>query len=568
MAGKPPNPKRPTPSNPVKPPAVPSPAAVRFLEFLGHHCRALAVALMVIASVRIASTYSVFSHTSDEPAHIACGIEWLANGVYTWEPQHPPLARVAVSIGPYLVGARPQNTPRVDIYSMTAEGVAILFHGNNYDRIVTLARLGELPFFWVACAAVYFWGKRYFGAATGVVALFLFSFLPPVLAHAGLATTDMALTAFLGAAFLSCLIWIAQPSLRNGAVFGACIGLAMLSKFSTLAYFPAAIAVAAVWFYAVERPKLSGIVAGVRARLPSFGLAVLVACLLIWAMYRFSFGPTAFGISLPAPELYAGIRQVMDHNAEGHPSYLLGHVMRNGVWYYFPLLLAIKTPIGFLALLCVGAAIAAGKWGRARLAWLPLAYSTGILLVALFSHINIGVRHVLPIYTGFALLAAIGFVRLLQSAQNVNWLPAGAGLMILWFAGASLLCHPDYLPYFNEFAGGHPENIVVDSDLDWGQDMKRLAAKLNQAGANGVAMLPFLRELPQGAFGLPPMQTRIDALNPLPGWNAVSLTIWKEDRLGLMRHPEYSPWPDRVTAPGERIGKGILLWYFPPARQP
>jgi len=562
MAGKPQANQRRAPAtqNAVKAVDVPPSAILQFLE---RHSRALALALILLASARIVSTYGVFSHTSDEPAHVACGIEWLANGVYTWEPQHPPLARVAVALGPYLIGARPANTPRVDIYSMTTEGVAILFRGNHYDETVTLARLGVLPFFWIACLVVYWWGLRYYGAAVAVVALFLFSFVPPVLAHAGLATTDMPLTAFLSAAFLSGAIWISRPSWRNGALFGACTGLAMISKFSTLVYFPAAIAAALVCFYLIERPRLSDLVAAARRALPSFGLAVFTACVLIWAIYRFSFGPTSFGIRLPAPELYAGVQQVMKHNAEGHPSYLLGQIMRNGVWYYFPLLLSIKTPIGFLLLLGFGLTLALRKFGRDRQAWLSLAYSAGILLVALFSHINIGVRHVLPIYTGFALLTAIGIVYLLEAARNMKWITAAVGIPILWFAGASLLCHPDYLPYFNEFAGDHPENIVVDSDLDWGQDMKRLAKRLNQAHADSVAMIPFLRELPQGAFGLPPMQTRIDALNPFPGWNAVSLTLLKENRLGLSKHPEYTPWPDRVTAPGERVGKGILLWYFP-----
>jgi hypothetical protein len=180
------------------------------------------------------------------------------------------------------------------------------------------------------------------------------------------------------------------------------------------------------------------------------------------------------------------------------------------------------------------------------------------------SHINIGVRHVLPIYMGLSLLAAVATIRLLDAAQRDRRMGAVLAVTLLWFAAASVLCHPDYLPYFNEFAGSHPEKIAVDSDLDWGQDMKRLAIRLREAGAAQVSMLPFLRELPQGAFGLPPMQTRIDALNPMPGWNAVSLTILKEQRMGLISHPGYIPWPERISEPGEPVGKGILLWYFPP----
>src|SRR5580704_8115777 len=137
MAGKPQANQRRAPASPSAVPTVdvrPSP----ILQFLERHSRVLALALILIASVRIISTYSVFSHTSDEPAHVACGIEWLANGVYTWEPQHPPLARVAGALGPYLIGARPQDTPRVDFTSMTREGVAILFQGSRYDLTVTL----------------------------------------------------------------------------------------------------------------------------------------------------------------------------------------------------------------------------------------------------------------------------------------------------------------------------------------------------------------------------------------------------------------------------------------------
>src|ERR1051326_3160262 len=223
--------------------------------FLERHARALAFALVILATVRIVATYTVFNHTFDEPAHIACGTEWLADHVYKWEDQHPPLSRVAVSLGPYLMGARPQGTPRINIYAMSHEGVDILYAGHHYDLWLALARLGNLPFFWVACLVIYQWGKR-FGTAVGVASLFVFSFLPPVLAHAALATTDMALTAFLGAAFLTGLIWIEKPSITHAVWFGIAMALAFLSKFSTLVYFPAAAVFVFAWYYFARRPKL------------------------------------------------------------------------------------------------------------------------------------------------------------------------------------------------------------------------------------------------------------------------------------------------------------------------
>src|ERR1041384_1794254 len=113
-------------------PATPQPTGPDIPAWLAKRAHILAIALVVLATVRIVATYTVFNHTFDEPAHIACGTEWLADGVYKWEDQHPPLSRVAVSLGPFFMGARPPRTPRVDIYAMSREGAAILYSGHRY----------------------------------------------------------------------------------------------------------------------------------------------------------------------------------------------------------------------------------------------------------------------------------------------------------------------------------------------------------------------------------------------------------------------------------------------------
>src|SRR5664279_233441 len=81
----------------------------------------LGVALLIsIAILRIVSTYHVFNHTIDEPAHVACGMQWLQNHVYTYESLHPPIARVSVALLPYLAGLRGTGAP-----SMWQEGLLI-----------------------------------------------------------------------------------------------------------------------------------------------------------------------------------------------------------------------------------------------------------------------------------------------------------------------------------------------------------------------------------------------------------------------------------------------------------
>jgi len=547
----------------IKPAEAATPPAPPTIAFLERHARSAVLVLILIASVRIVSTYTVFNHTSDEPNHIACGMEWLDKGTYTYEAQHPPLARVAAALGPYLLGIRSQGSPKPNTLAVPREGTKILYRDRHYDLALALARLGILPFFWIACLAVYWWGKRYFGATVAVVAVFLFSFLPPVLAHAGLATTDMALTAFLGAALVSALAWLEQPSPLGGALFGVCTALAVLSKFSVVAFLPASLAVALIWFLCAERPTPIWLAAAVKRRLPSFGLAVLVGLLVIWAGYRFSFGAPDFtSLRLPAREVFSGIRAVMRHNATGHPTYLLGERNITGFWYFYPLVLAVKTPLAFLFLLGYGVALALRKPSPYRRAWIPVSFAAGILLVGLESHINIGVRHILPIYLGFSLLAAIAALRLLELSRGRQWMRIGLALLVAWFAGSSLLAHPDYLPYFNELAGSQPEKIVVDSDLDWGQDMKRLAKRLHQAGARELTFNQlFIADL-EHEHGFPPIR-EMDLANPSPGWNAVSLTYLKWARLGLWNtYPQLRLWPEYVK-PTERVGKGVLLWYFP-----
>jgi hypothetical protein len=561
--------------NPAQP-VAPQKPRLEILPFLERHSRVLIAALMLLGTIRIVATYSVFSHTFDEPAHLACGMEWLDKGVYRWEPQHPPLARVAAALGPYLAGVRSQNTPNRDIYSMTFEGLAILFSGQGrsgrgYDVTLALARVGVLPFFWLGCLVVYAWASRYATKATAVIAVFLFSFLPPILAHAGLATTDMACTVFLAAAFLAATVWMEEPTLRTGALFGLAAGLAIVSKFSTLPYFAAAAAIALIWHYFAGRWKLAAAVDQVRRRLPSLALAAAVAFLVVWATYRFSFGKVFFAnLSLPFPELYAGIRDVLRHNAEGHPGYLLGTQSNHGFWYFYLVDLAVKTPLALIVLFAVGLSPSLGKDSKFLRPWLPLAFCAGILAVAMFSRINIGIRHVLPLYTGFALVAAVGAVRLLELAAVRRWAGWLALLLFGWYGASSLWSHPDYLPYFNELAGSHPENIVVDSDLDWGQDMKRLAARLHEVGAPEVYFLPMdTVAAERGDFekglGFPHVISEINVMAPSVGWNAVSLTCLKQRRLGLRdRRLDLQPWPDRVIDSGELIGKSVRLWYFPP----
>jgi hypothetical protein len=292
-----------------------------------------------------------------------------------------------------------------------------------------------------------------------------------------------------------------------------------------------------------------------KARLLPMAFAAVIACLIIWAGYRFSFD------KVPAPQLWAGIQEVRHHNAQGNPSYLLGSYNETGWWCYYEVALAVKTPLALLALAGVGAWLCWKRRLELSAYWIPLAFVIGILAVGAVSRINIGVRHVLPVYLALSVIAGVGAKWLWTSGGKARWVLAG---LLLWMIGSSALSHPDYLAYFNELGGDRPEKIIVDSDLDWGQDMKRLSARLREVGATEVAFNPLIVAHLEAVHGFPPINP-IDPEQPSPGWNAVSLTVLKLNQLNVPGHPEIRPWPELVPQQ-ERVGKGVLLYYFPPKR--
>ena len=535
------------------------PLSERLESLLAQRAAAIVVALILIASVRIAFTYTVFNHTSDEPAHIACGLQWLDQGIYHYEHQHPPLTRVMVALGPYLAGARSNRQE-----DMTLEGDSILYGGDHYDLRLALSRAGNLPFFWLACWMVFLWGRRILDTAGGVLSVLIFTMTPTVLGHAGLSTTDIGVTACFAAATYASVRFLEQPDLERTAWLGLAMGLMVITKFSALAFYPAsAVAALAYWLYA-NRPNVSKMARLLAARVPWIGLATLLSLLVIWAGYRFSFGKTVWvPFSVPFPELYSGVKEVADHNRTGHHSFLLGTLRTNGWWAYFPILMAVKLPLGLWILAAVGLwrrpARAAGAWPFA----LAVAIPAGILAVAMSARINIGIRHILPAFPFFAIIAAAGTLWLIQESRQRKWALWAAAAATGWLVISSLAAHPDYLAYFNAFAGDEPERVVVDSDLDWGQDIKRLGQRLRDLNAPSVTFTPTIT-ISLAELGFPPHQQN-DADAPAPGWNAVQVTHWKLNRMGLPfrnRRSEIT-WPD-VVKPTERVGRSILLYYVPP----
>ncbi|MBW3564418.1 MAG: hypothetical protein KY459_06800 [Acidobacteria bacterium] len=537
----------------------------------------LTAVLLLAGCAVLVTEWHVFSQIVDEPAHIAAGMELLAAGKYTYDLQHPPLARVLFALGPWLEGV-----PYVEQGWLVEQGNLILYHEDMYRRHLVMARAGNLPFFLLGAIVVALWSWRLYGWWAAPLGTFLFVSLPPVLGHAGVATTDTAAAAMLAAGLLTFDWWLEHPSLGRSIALGVALAGAVLAKLSAVAFLPGAL----LFVFILRRLSRHG-----TARAPQWTIRILAGLvagvLLVWAVFGFSFGvilpadkhqtydsalpegpirttvhAVGENIPVPAPELFRGVLEILVHNRTGHFAYLLGETSWQGWWYYFPVAIGVKTPIPFLLLSLAGLLLLTiearrGRWERLA----PAAAAIAILGVAMTSGINIGVRHVLPIYPLLAITAVLPVAQLKEycGATRRSWGAVASALIALllgWQTWNVARAHPDHLAWFNEIANDHPERWLLDSNLDWGQDLFRLEQVANERGMEtlslsyfGSAVLPW--------HDLPSLTTLHD--HPTTGWVAVSIM----NRLGpgFGRGEPAFEWLDAYEP--ERIGKSILLYHVP-----
>jgi 4-amino-4-deoxy-L-arabinose transferase-like glycosyltransferase len=534
------------------------------------------VAVVVGCVIAIVSTYDRLSQTTDESNHIATGVEWLQDGTYLMWTENPPLARVAVALGPYLSGSRlpdvlePQalrskESVEADCGISYGLGSYLLYETGDYRQQLAFARVGTLPFFILAAVIFWFWLGRKNGLA-GFLSIAAFCTLPAILAHSGLATTDMAFTAMFLVFIWQMVCWLEDSTSTRSIWLGIVLGLAVATKFTALVFIPAAsiaLVAARIWhdwhsagpFWKAWRSRM----------LKAILVIAPIAMLILWGSYRFSvgkiselpqnlcgwvvYGPAASGMHgafanwiadmpLPAPEFFHGVVALLAHNATGHWAYALGDVSQFGFWYFYPLALLVKTPFPFMIFVGAGLVAAAHRY-KERPWWVGGIFGA-ILLILLalsFSQVNIGLRHALAVYG----LAAVGAAAVLAGWIEVLDISKGRivtlSLVVLlgWQVAEAAWSHPSFLTYFNPIARDDPGAYLVDSDLDWGQGVFDLEAFFSTRDADVLYIayfggtrlcehdLPELRALPIG--------------RPIKGWIAVSEFFYREAASFLMVDP-------------------------------
>ena len=510
--------------------------------------------LTVVAIVRVGATHRVFSATVDEPIHLASGYEWF-KGELTTDMTHPPLARILGALPLRLAGLPyPQPT------GMVNRGNQLLYHGDRYVKNLARSRIGNLLLLAVAIVSVAAWARRVFPRGVALAAAALFTMHPLLLGHAGLITTDLAVAATLPLALLALDRYLEVPNAKRAIFLGIAVALGVLSKFSFFVFFPPCVVVMLL----LRRPM--------QFRAVTLLLALGVAFVTAWGGYRFDFRRPADvverggeilewaapaplqplarlmgSIPLPAPTLPLGMAQVKLHEKLGHTAYLLGRESREGWWYYFPVVFFYKSPLPWLMLVAWGAVALL----RDRNGAVFLATGAAILLTAMTTSLNIGARHVLPMVGPLSVCGGYAVVHIWRTARDAFGRTALAALLAWLVLGVGVE-HPDYLAWYNELAQPSPSWFAADSNIDWGQDVLRLARTVEELQIEHLhgAFMNSTRLGEHGihASGLPS--------HKVTGWVAAS-----ENWLRFGEAKGDYDWLS-VYRPVRQVGKTIRLYYI------
>jgi hypothetical protein len=557
---------------------------------------------MLVAIARVVVVDRTMPQGLDEPCHVAAGIKWLDQHDYALDAVHPPLARDAIALPLYLFGERfPKFRAQDTIINSycTELGDAILADGGHYTRNLFLARIGNLAFMCLAAVSVFLWARIEFGTFAGCIAVFLFLSLPSVLAFSSLAYTDLPTMCTQFACLFSFAVWLKKPTAGRTILLGTCAGLALSSKLTSFLFLPLACAAMLLvkFCFSCNRIKEFRTVEAVR-----LVAAVCIALAVLWGSYAFSTGHLrqALEVSptstpsfrnpsgpvgnivqkvvladplIPAPDLVRGVAIAGLMNQHEPESYLLGRTKPGGWWYFFPLALALKTPLPFLILAILGLVytIRLGRQGQWS-ALMPAVAVAGIFIATLFVTLRVGTRHVLVVLPLLSLLAGCGALYLWQiPGTKPAWGRLALCLLLAWHTVASIRAQSDFLAYFNELAPADlSEALVKGCDLDCGQDVFRLSRELRARGVTRVGM-GIWTSADLAGIDFPPLYI-LQPHKPVTGWVAVSVRALKTGKFVFCMNGHILPdeiYPDDTLAwleqyrPVAHVGNTILLYDIP-----
>jgi hypothetical protein len=465
------------------------------------------------------------SAACDEFEHLISGYAFLRQidlyGVFTDNVgsfvEAPPLIKSMAAVPLLFMRV---ELPQKSLTEVPPLATNYFYHSkNDPDRLLFWGRLPMLLLFGLLALLIKTWAGQLYGAPAGHFAFLLALFSAPLMASGRYVMIDLGIALFYALSIYTFLKCLPRPSVGRLMIAGITFGLAQVAKFSAVGLFPTFLAIAAVYYFR-DPENQTGLEQRrhyARHLLKILVIVWLLGGVVITAVYSvqtWKLSPDSHAalnqkylgdlsiawpaeivtkitaVSKPLGYYALGLAIVNKHNVRGHPSYLFGHVAKSQGWRYFPVVFLLKTQLPLIILLC----LTPFSQGRKKASWQGQMLLLAALLYALVSmstRIHIGVRHLLPLYPLLIIwVSQTIYWPLQQHTLKVSKTMILTGLAC-WYIFGVISVHPHYLAYFNELAGG-PSNgyrYLSDSNIDHGQDIKRLGAYLNAAGIKEVTVL-------------------------------------------------------------------------------
>ncbi len=490
-------------------------------------------ALILILWAQMLHSIRGQSLTWDEGDHIFAGYESWKTHDFGFNPEHPPMVKMVATLPllPLQLKVPPDQRLFFKMESYL-DGRELLFrndpaNGGHYDAgtLIFRARLLASIFTIIAALLVFLGTTEMFSTTAGLIALILFCFEPNLVAHGAYVATDMSAACTFFATIYAFWRWSVRPTTARLLVTGLAAGIALSAKHSTILLAPMLLLLAIGVLVAQRRntqppsptarltvPRLSVAHLSVTRMLGALALITVIAVAILWAFYGFRYNARPAGLALsptlaeyvhplapleargilfaahlhllPESWLYglADVRRV----ANGYPSFLLGRVYPHGTWFYFPVLFIIKSTLAMLALLALTLFALARRWLRFSLElYFVLVPPILYFLISMGSHLNIGARHILPVFLFCCVIAAAGAAALIRAPgsqkSRERWTLAMFALLIFHIA-STLHASPNYLTYSNEAWGGPSKTYLYlsDSNADWAQQLIAVSSFLRK----------------------------------------------------------------------------------------
>jgi hypothetical protein len=558
---------------------------------------AAVVGTLVIAEAAMLGSARQESQTSDEAYDIFGGYVYLTAGNYSIAFARPPLEKD--------IAALPLLRQHLIVPRMTKDEVSdfrsgrIFLYSNPAARVLFSARAATTIFPLLLAILVFLAAWEMFGIRPALIALVLIAVEPNFLAHGPIVANDVALAACIFASIYAFWRYVTKPTIARLAVCGIATGLTLAAKHSGIVVFAILFVLALADLltpsvnapgHAPSRPPSRGRAAA-RSALAMIAIAA-VSVMVLWCFYGFHYSPIA---GTPAPSLAPMLEDLPNRHAafllaafarfhllpeaflyglaflfatDVRPMYLLGTRYVHGVWYYFPVVMLIKSTLGFLLLMVLTpfAKILRERQRLREVLW--MAIPAGIFLAGgITSKLDIGVRHILPVYPFLCILAAAGAASLMNRGRA--WTMIIVGLVAVHVA-SSLSSYPNFLAYSNELWGGPYKTyrVLSDSNVDWGQNLP-LASGYLARRPGAPCWMAYFGSVDPAYYGITCQQMPVhessiwgrptDVIPPvIQGEVLVSATelsgqLWGPDELN-----PYEPF--RRQTPAENLGGSILVY--------